>query len=87
MKLLVVLSVCLCLYLNLNYALGQDEEAETTTTQATTTTVNSTAKVSKKVNWTEVEEKWNEVLEDDVVYAKWKKLDENLKNGMYRLKR
>lgn len=86
-KLLIVLSVCLCIYLNVNYALGQDDEVESTTTQATTTTVNTTAKVSRKVNWTEVEEKWNEVLEDDVVHEKWKKLDESLKNGMHLLKR
>ena len=84
-KLLFVLSVCLCIYLNVNYALGQDDEAESTTTTEPTTTTNATTKANKKVNWTEVEEKWNEVLEDDVVHEKWKKLDENLKNGEHFL--
>lgn len=81
-RLLFVLSVCLCIYLNVNYAVGQEDETETTTFQSTSTTTNATVtKVSRKVNWTEVEEKWNQVLEDDVVYEKWKRLDENLKNG------
>lgn len=80
MRVLFVLSVCLCIYLNVHYALGQDDEAESTTTEPATTT-NATVKVNKKVNWTEVEEKWNEVLEDDVVHEKWKKLDQSLKNG------
>jgi anti-sigma28 factor (negative regulator of flagellin synthesis) len=63
-----------------NYVFGQDE---TTTTESTSTTTNATTSKNKKVNWTEVEMKWNEVLDDDIVHEKWKKLDENLKNGKF----
>ena len=80
-KLLFVLSICFCIYLNVNYVIGQDDSETTTTTESVYSTTNATANKNRKVNWTEVEEKWMQVLDDDVVHEKWKKLDENLKNG------
>lgn len=77
-RLLFGLAVCLC-FLNVTYVFGQDDETSTTT-QSTTTNA-TVSKSSRKVNWTEVELKWNEVLDDDIVHEKWKKLDENLKSG------
>ena len=40
-------------------------------------------KPSKKVNWTEIEEEWNAVMEDDKVREKWDKIDEKLKSGKF----
>jgi len=81
-KLLFSLAICLCI-LNVTHVFGQDEETTTTEQPTSTSTANSTVKKeSKKVNWTEVEMKWNEVLDDDVVHEKWKKLEENLKAGI-----
>ncbi|KAK4337394.1 hypothetical protein RND71_043341 [Anisodus tanguticus] len=60
-----------------NNLISKDEDTTTTTEAETVTTVKPP---SKKINWTEIELKWNEVLDDDIVHEKWKKLDENLKS-------
>lgn len=78
-KLLFSLAICL-LILNVTFVIGQDDD-ETTTTTEQSVAGNVTSKPNKKVNWTEIEMKWNEILDDDIVHEKWKKLDESLKNG------
>jgi hypothetical protein len=38
-------------------------------------------KTSKKVNWVDIENEWNDVMDDDLVRQKWNTLDEKMKAG------
>lgn len=79
-KLFFSVLICFCI-INVAYVFGQDDDESAAATTEIPTTTTEKSKANKKVNWTEVEMKWNEILDDDIVHEKWKKLDENLKNG------